>query len=123
MKLYFSSETSGKVILNQMGFMLNNILYKIEPYIIDNYYGDEIEGLTAIPIILDQRFDNVPERRYISRKSKLSDVRLRIDYDSFLSGDFDTCCQLLLENCIASFSYVNEKSKIRRNGDFHRYYD
>ncbi len=32
-------------------------------------------------------------------------------------------CQLLIENCIASFSYINEKSKMRRNGDFHRYYD
>lgn len=104
MKLYFSSETSGKVILNKMGFMLNNILYKIEPYIIDNYYGDEIEGLTAIPIILDQRFDNVPERRYISRKSKLSDVRLRIDYDSFLSGDFDTCLSVAHRKLHCSFS-------------------
>lgn len=122
MKLYFSSETSGNVVLNKMGFLLNHILYKIEPYIIDNYYGEEIEGVTAIPIIVDERF-NIPERRYISRKSKLSDVRLRIDYNSFSLGDFDKCCQLLLENCIASFAYVNDKSTKRKDGDFHLYYE
>ena len=50
-------------------------------------------------------------------------MRLRIDYDSFLSGDFDTCLSVAHRKLHCIISYINEKSKMRRNGDFHRYYD
>lgn len=122
MKFYFSAEYSGAVG-TKIRFLLNNILRKIEDYLLEKSYGEEIIGLTAIPIIVDEEFSDVKERKYISRKERESDVRLKINYDEFLQGNYEQCCELVYENCIKSFNYVYEKSLKRRGGDFHKYYE
>lgn len=122
MKFYFSAEYSGDVG-KKIGFILNNILYHIEDSLINKHYGEEIIGVTAIPMILDERFSDHPERRYISRKERESDVRLKLDYDAFSNGDFEQCCKLVYENCVQSYHYVYEKSIKRKDGDFYKYYD
>jgi len=123
MIFYFSAEYSGRSIGEKITLILNKILYKIEDSLINKSYGEEIIGITAIPMILDERFSDHPERRYISRKERESDVRLRIDYQSFLKGDFEQCCNLIYENCIKSYHYVYEKSIKRKDGDFYKHYD
>lgn len=123
MIFYFSAEISGNVE-PKIRFILNNILRKIEDYLGDNKsYGNEIVGITAIPIIVDDRFSHIKERRYISRKERESDVRLKINYDDFSNGDYDQCCNLVYDNCIRSFNYVYEKSLKRKDGDFYKYYE
>ena len=122
MKFYFSAEYSGD-ISEKIHFILNNILRKIEDFLKDKKYGEEIVCLTAIPMILDDRFSDHKERKYISRKERISDVRLRIDYQNFLEADFNECCKLIYKNCINSFYYVYEKSLKQKNGDFYKYYD
>ncbi len=122
MKFYFSAEYSGDID-KKIRFILNNILRKIEDTLGNKSYGEEIIGITAIPMILDERFSDHPERRYISRKERESDVRLRIDFESFYKGDFEQCCNLIYENCIKSYHYVYEKSIKRKDGDFHKHYD
>ena len=102
---------------------MNNILRKIENEFINKSYGPEIIGITAIPMILDERFSEHKERKYISWINKESDVRLRIDYNSFLYGNFEECCNLIYQNCVDSFEYVYIKSKKRNKGDFHQYYN
>ena len=122
MLFYFSAEYSGNIDL-KIRFILNNILRKIENELIDKSYGTEIVGVTAIPMIFDERFSNHKERKYISWINKESDVRLRVDFASFLYGDFEECCNLIYRNCIESFEYVYIKSKKGNKGDFHQYYN
>ena len=122
MTFYFSAESSVDVHA-KIKFLLNKILYKIESKLGDKEYGEEIVGITAIPIIVSDEFSNIPERKYVSWKNKESDVRLKIDYDSFKDGDFNKCCDLLLENCIQSYFIVCERSAKRKKGDFYIHYE
>lgn len=122
MKLYFSSEYSGKVVGEKITVFLNNILYKIDKDIADKTYGEDIVGLTAIPVILSEEFSDIPERRYVSWKNKISDVRLYIDHTAFEKGDFNTCTKLIYENCVESFKYVYERA-LKRKSDFCQHYE
>ena len=105
MKFYFSAEYS--VGVDKIGFLLNKILYKIESKLGDKEYGEEIVGITAIPIIVSDEFSNIPERKYVSWKNKESDVRLKIDYESFIKlvgmpDEYYSISQVneLVQNCI-----------------------
>lgn len=122
MKLYFSAEYSEGVD-KKIEFILNNILYKIESLLEGKKYGDELTGLTAIPIIVSNEFSNIRERKFVSWKNKETDVRLKVNFEAFINGDFDKCCDLILKNCVDSYHIAYEKSMQRKKGDFYIVYN
>lgn len=123
MKLYYSSEYSGDIVGEKIIMILNNILYKTAEDFKNEYYGNEILGLTAIPIIVSEEFDSIKERKYISRKDRESDVRLKVNYNLFEKGKFEQCIDLIYNNCYDSFNYVKLKSMKQKQGDFYLFFD
>lgn len=103
-------------------YILNNILYKLYEDFKNEKYGNEILGLNAIPIIVHTDIVTLNERKYISRKEKISDVRLIINYDIFEKSNFEQCVELVYQNCYDSFYIVYERSKKYKNGDFYNYF-
>lgn len=123
MKLYFSSEYNGQIVGEKIRIILNNILYKMYEDFENENYGNEILGLTAIPIIVSDKFESTKERKYISRKDRESDVRLKVEYALFEKGDFNQCIDLIYSNCCDSFNYAKLKSMNQKQGDFYLFYD
>lgn len=81
----------------------------------DTTYGDEFKGIGIIPMILSDNFGKYyNERRYISRKRKDADIRLRINYKRFKKAKFEKKRLIYIKNIMNSIDVVIEKSK----GDF-----
>ncbi len=88
----------------------------LKDFLRDKSYGNEIQDLSVIPIII--KFDEQMEKEgwfkeKITFKKVLNqgDVRLRIDYDKFVKGDDNTKKLLLIDNVIKSIRALSQKAK------------
>lgn len=82
----------------------------------DNNYGDSVEELSIIPIVVDlspelEEAGFFKERVKFSRKNKETDIRLRIDYDTFCKADKETQKKLIIKNMIDSIRMLQLKVK------------
>lgn len=88
-----------------------------------NYYGNEFESISIIPIIMPESMhENYKERKLIRGKLFEADVRLYVDYQRFIRGRFDIEAEpykqerllLLLKNIVDSIMVLESWKK----GDF-----
>lgn len=116
-EFFMSGETDGR-FGDKLGNLFRRSLAEVEStikeFVKERSYGPGIEDLAVIPIII--RFDEdlketewFKERKYISRKNKSADFRLRIDYERFLSGTDQTRRLLLIRNVIDSIRLINKR--------------
>lgn len=78
----------------------------------DNYYGPGLNSIAIISIILpEEYFDEggYKERRLYKRKSEEADIRLRLDYHSFLRASDVQRLRLYSQHIIASIATLNGK--------------
>lgn len=68
-------------------------------------------------MILSEDLDHVPERKFISRKNKEVDIRLRINYKKFVESDENQQFILYVKNIIDSIKVVNGRKKGDFNGE------
>ena len=82
----------------------------------DNY-GTEFREIAIIPSCMDDEFWTATgwkERKQIWRKKREADIRLRMDYDRFMSGSLDERRLLFYDIIIKSIEVIKARSK----GDF-----
>ncbi len=84
---------------------------------VDNY-GVEFENIGIIVTCISKKWladmDNYKERKLIKRKAKEADIRLRMDYERFISVNHETQRLIYIDTIIKSIQVVQERSK----GDF-----
>lgn len=98
---------------NELSFLTENaaVLEKL------NNYGTEFCGISIIPSCMDDTFWNSfgwKERIQIWRKKKEADIRLRMDYERFITETPENKRLLFIDIIIKSIQAVQERSK----GDF-----
>lgn len=77
----------------------------------DNTYGTEFESIAIIPMIISPRFDFYKERKLIRFKEKWADIRLRINYESYQSSDFEGKFKLVAQIIIESVRVIDARKK------------
>lgn len=83
----------------------------------DGKYGYEFRDIGIITMILSEDLDHVLERKFISRKNKEVDIRLRINYKKFVESDENQQFILYVKNIIDSIKVVNGRKKGDFNGE------
>lgn len=76
-------------------------------------YGDELIHIGIISIIMRDEFfadGAYKERRYISRKSKEADIRLRIDYKKFVKSPNEKRRQIFIDHISEAIRIAGEKA-------------
>ncbi len=75
-------------------------------------YGSELDTIGIISIIMPDDFftDGAhKERKYFNRKEKSLDIRLKIDYKSFVSGDKTISRKIYKDHILSAFEVVAKK--------------
>jgi len=73
-------------------------------------YGDALEEIGIIPMILSPQFAaGRKERRLVQRGSRAADYRLFIDFEAFRRGSSADRRRLLVQNIIASVEDIHRK--------------
>ncbi len=115
MKFWISCEIDSEV-----GDAFTPIQKEIESTLNSNLaghsYGDCIEKIALIPMILGPRFPGHKERRLIQHKAKCTDYRLHINFHDFLNGTEQERKVLLVENLLAAVSDIERKLKGKFDG-------
>lgn len=108
MRFFISGELDSEIadafrpVRQEVEAMLNESL-KCETY------GESIDSIALVPIVLGERFPGRNERRLIQHKSKTADYRLHIDYQLFRDGSSLERRDLLLRNILAAVSDIERK--------------
>jgi len=115
-RFFFSGELDSKIAdayrstRKQVETTLNEALKSVE-------YGEAIEEIGIIPIILSAKFaEGHKERRLVKRAAKTADYRLFIDFDSFANGSEEERKHLLVENLLNAVADIDRKLKGSFNG-------
>ena len=118
MIFFMSSEFDGRFDDFEEPFRIvqNDIEEKIKANLENNDYEKDVEDFGIIPIIMkfgDEMDGEVwyKERLLFKKKKKEADIRLRIDYDTFVKGDNQTKKLLLIDNIIKSIEALSKKTK------------
>lgn len=85
-----------------------------------NNYGTEFKELAIIPSCMDDTFWQATgwkERKQIWRKKGEADIRLRMDYDKFITSTPENKYLMFVDTIIKSIQVVQERSKGDFNGD------
>lgn len=78
----------------------------------DQDYGDVLNEIGIIPIILGPRFsEGRTERRLVKRAEKTADYRLFIDYKDWAAGSQGDRKRLLVKNVLACVKDIDRKLK------------
>lgn len=84
----------------------------------DKDYGDEFTNIAIITIIMSEKFlDGYPERSLIKRKSKEADIRLQIDYKSFVRASAQKRKLIYIKHIVQCINLIKSKSKGNFNAD------
>jgi hypothetical protein len=120
MRIFVSGELDEKIShdFRQLFREADELLKPLE----SKDYGTEFESIGIIPIIIDPKrglFEAgfFKERKYIKRKLKGADIRLRTDFDKFYAADYSKKRLLFLDNIIRSIRVIGEKSKSDFNSE------
>jgi hypothetical protein len=79
-------------------------------------YGEAVEEIGIIPIVLSSRFRGRKERRIVQRRTRSADYRLFIEFDVFLHGSNSDRRRLLIENIVTSVADIHRKLKFDFDG-------
>lgn len=118
MDFFMSSESDGRYdnFEESLRITSNEVELQIKNFVKDKSYGNEIQDLSIIPIII--KFDENMEKegwfkeRILFKKAKnQGDIRLRVNYDKFVKGDDNTKKLLLIDNVIKSIRELSKKIK------------
>ena len=85
-----------------------------------NNYGKEFKSIAIIPSCVDDDFWRTlgwKERTQIWRKKGEADIRLRMDYERFISEDYTNKKIMFVEIIIKSIKIIQLKSKGDFNGE------
>ncbi|BHH82364.1 Imm44 family immunity protein [Desulforhopalus sp. 52FAK] len=119
MKLFLSGEISDINIADKIPEKFNKAVGYIEsrlkPFLASRDYGEEVNELNIIPVIikLPKEMESkgwFKERKLFKRKTKSSDFRLRIDYDKFCNGNDDLRINLVIKNIIDSVRILDQRT-------------
>ena len=86
---------------------------------LDNY-GTEFEDIGIITICISQELIDAgwfKERVLAKRKAKEADIRLRMDYDKFVSSSYEIQRLMYIENIVRSIRALQKKSKLDFRGE------
>lgn len=84
-------------------------------------FSQNIDQIGIIPICIPQSSINLSyrkERRYVSLKKRMADVRLYISFETFVGGDIVLRRTLCLKNIEESVQYIARKDKSFRHEAF-----
>ena len=112
-----ATESGLADILNEVNGQLSFITDKKSDLEDVDNYGTEFRILSIIPTCVDDLFWTAlgwKERTKIWRKRREADIRLRIDYNRFISETPEKQRLLFIENIVASIRILQGQSK----GDF-----
>lgn len=122
MYIFLSSET-GDIDIYEHGEICNSIKNalrfvmdgsKQKELTEDDTYGNEINDISIVHMILSPRFDARYERKYIVFKRHEADIRLKIDYETYQKADKTKKRMLIIKNIIDSITVIEK----RKRGDF-----
>lgn len=110
MHFFLSSETYGMAssFLHPIEIEFSERLLSLE----ETSYGEELTSIAIIAIILPSEFysdGGYKERRLFHRKTRDADIRLRIDYHSFVYAKPPRRRELYAENVINSILTLKKK--------------
>ena len=78
----------------------------------ENNYGDAIEKIAIIPVIVGPEFyGSRRERRLIKHRGKVADYRLFIDWEAFVGGSAPERKRLLLENVLVCRGHQSQAKR------------
>lgn len=95
---------SYRIISNQIEKSLNAYLEEI------GYKNDALEKLRVITILRDD--DTFNEIKKLNKRKKNTDIRLKIDYDSFKNGDEHKRKKLIYEMLLRAMNFLKEEKKL-----------
>lgn len=110
MKFFLSSETQAGGASILMRF--HNITQSHLNVLMCKDYGSELTEIAIITILVRKELlaDGVfPERRLFKRKTKSADIRLRLDFESFLNSTPEQRNELYCSHIIASIETLRKK--------------
>ncbi|QDZ77020.1 Imm44 family immunity protein [Bacillus cereus] len=118
MRFFLSGEIEGNInkefskLILEIGKELENLE--------NDTYGSEVEEIGIIPIIVKiipeyEEAGFFKERKLFKKKSKEADFRLRIDYETFLTADYNTKKMLIIKNIIQCIRILGMKAKLDFN--------
>lgn len=83
-------------------------------------YGSEFLDIIVVPICITQEFIDsgfFKERVLAKRKTKEADLRLRMNYEKFISSPPDVQRLMYIENIVRSIRALQKKSKVDFRGE------
>jgi len=109
MKVWISSESSGD---KQLGEELWKLYMKLEKAINKHlqeieYENDKLDSLDVIIILRDDDYFN--EIKKYRKSKKDTDIRLKIDYNTFLNANEEERKNLILDVLLRSLDILEEK--------------
>ena len=115
MKFFLSGEIDESVSM-QFQDARSVVQVKLEKFLRDRSYGNEVNELNIIPIIVDlpEEMDEqgwYKERKLFKRATHSSDFRLRINHQDFLNGNDKQRICLLVENIITAIDILSTRAK------------
>lgn len=122
MRLFLSieaqcEETGIQYILSEVNQKLSFVTAKDKNLENTDNYGQEFSSIAVIPTCVSEKMwviSGWKERRFISRKKREADIRLKMDYERFKSETKENKYILFADVIIKSILVVSQKSK----GDF-----
>ena len=111
MKIFLGAELEGAA--GNKWFVLQKEFNKKLLSLDNKNYGDELIHIGIISIIMREEFfvdGAYKERRHINRKTKTTDIRLRIDYNKFVKSSNETRRQLYIEHITEAIRISGEKA-------------
>lgn len=120
MKLFISIEAE-KATESGIADILNKTRNKLSFLFEDtDIYGTEFDSVSIIPTCVSEEIWKTlgwKERKFISRKKKEADIRLKMNYDRFVSETYENKYSLFKNVLIESVREINVKSKGDFNGE------
>lgn len=110
MRIFLGAELYGKA--GSRWFQLQKEFSEKIKKLEINEYDSELDNISIISIIMPDDFfadGAYKERKYFNRKDKYIDIRLKIDYKSFVSGNKTVSRKLYIDHILSAFDVVANK--------------
>ena len=118
MDIFLSAESAAPsaYLLSQM----NQIVSKEFNTLKSKNYGDELKSIAIITILLPDKLyegGGYPERKLFQRKQCAADIRLRVDFRTFLRASPEKRYRMYCEHILSSVETL--RHKVSKNFLFH----
>jgi hypothetical protein len=117
MHFFLSGEIDAE-IADQYRVVRKVVETRLNEALTNESYGDAIQEIAVIPIILGPRFlSGREERRLIKHRERVADYRLFIDLARFKDGSPQDQTNLLVQNVLACVEDIARKLKGKLDGE------